>query len=45
MPGRDDWSTLALTADADELREHILTGFRNGKPFTPYFPTLELISP
>ena len=45
MPGRDDWSTLALTADADELREHILTGFRNGKPFTPYVPTLDLPQP
>jgi SAM-dependent methyltransferase len=45
VPGRDDWSTLALTADADELREHILTGFRSGKPFTPYVPTLELPQP
>ena len=42
MPGRDDWSSLAQTADADELREHILTGFKSGKPFTPYVPTIAL---
>lgn len=42
MPGIEDWSSLARSADADELRDHILTGFKSGKPFTPYTPTLEL---
>jgi SAM-dependent methyltransferase len=42
VPGIDDWSSLARSADADELRDHILTGFKSGKPFTPYTPTLEL---
>jgi SAM-dependent methyltransferase len=42
MPGLADWSSVAASAHADELREHILTGFRDGKPFTPYRPTLEL---
>jgi SAM-dependent methyltransferase len=42
VPGIEDWSSLARSADADELRDHILTGFKSGKPFTPYTPTLEL---
>ena len=45
MPGLDDWLTAARLADADELREQILTGFRSGKPFTPYVPTQALPSP
>src|SRR5881394_3020901 len=45
MPGLDDWLSLARTADPDELREHILTGYKSGKPFTPYIPTLPLPSP
>jgi SAM-dependent methyltransferase len=45
VPGFDDWSTFAQSADADELREHILTGFKSGKPFTPYVPTLVLPAP
>jgi SAM-dependent methyltransferase len=45
VPGLDDWSSLARSADPDELREHILTGFKSGKPFTPYVPTLALPSP
>jgi SAM-dependent methyltransferase len=45
MPGLADWSSVAASARADELREHILTGFRDGKPFTPYRPTLELPAP
>ena len=45
MPGSGDWSSLARSADLDELREHILTGFKAGKPFTPYAPTLALPSP
>ena len=45
MPGLDDWLTAARSADADQLREQILTGFKSGKPFTPYVPTLALPSP
>lgn len=41
MAGRDDWSEIAA-GDADELRERILTGYKSGKPFTPYIPTLPL---
>lgn len=45
MPGLDDWLTAARSADADQLREQILTGFKAGKPFTPYVPTLPMPSP
>jgi SAM-dependent methyltransferase len=45
MPGRQDWSSLAASVDDDELREHILTGFKSGKPFTPYVPTLTMPAP
>jgi hypothetical protein len=45
MPGRDEWLSLASSADADDLREHILTGFKAGKPFTPYVPTIAVPSP
>jgi SAM-dependent methyltransferase len=41
----DAWVTLAQTASDEDLREKILTGFRDGKPFTPYVPTLTLPSP
>ena len=41
MPGRDEWSDIAV-GDADELRERILTGYKSGKPFTPYVPTIPL---
>ena len=34
-----DWVELAATASDDELREKILTGFKDGKPFTPYVPS------
>jgi SAM-dependent methyltransferase len=44
MPGRDEWSDIA-EGDADELRERILTGYKAGKPFTPYVPTLALPAP
>ena len=37
-----DWVELAATATDAELREKILTGFKDGKPFTPYVPTLAL---
>ena len=42
MPGREDWEHAALASDDDELRERILTGFKSGKPFTPYTPTIAL---
>lgn len=42
MPGLDDWLTAARAADPEELRERILTGYKSGKPFTPYVPTIRL---
>jgi SAM-dependent methyltransferase len=45
MPGLEDWLSAARSADADELREQILTGFKAGKPFTPYVPTVALPAP
>ena len=44
MAGRDDWTDIAA-GDADELRERILTGYKAGKPFTPYVPTIPLPAP
>lgn len=41
----DDWTAAARDATDDELRERILTGFRTGKPFTPYRPTIRLPAP
>ena len=41
MPGRDEWLAIAEYAD-EELRERILTGYKSGKPFTPYVPTIVL---
>ena len=41
MPGVNEWSDIA-EGDADELRERILTGYKAGKPFTPYVPTIRL---
>jgi trans-aconitate methyltransferase len=32
----------AAEADTEEVRERILTGYKDGKPFTPYVPTLQL---
>lgn len=40
-----EWSELAATASDEDLRERILTGFKDGKPFTPYVPTLALPVP
>ena len=40
----DDW-LQAADADDDELRERILTGYKAGKPFTPYVPTIEVPGP
>ena len=45
MAGRDHWLSIAQSADSDDLREHILTGFKEGKPFTPYRPTIPLPTP
>ena len=42
MKGLNDWTSAARTGEADDLREAILTGFKSGKPFTPYVPTIEL---
>jgi hypothetical protein len=44
MPGRDEWLAVARSATADDLREQILAGYKSGKPFTPYVPTVELPS-
>src|SRR5262249_27116006 len=41
----NEWESIASQADPDELRERILTGYKGGKPFTPYVPTLELPFP
>lgn len=45
MPGRDEWLDVARSATTEDLRELILTGFKDGKPFTPYQPTIALPSP
>ena len=42
VPGLNDWQSVARVANADDLREHILTGYKSGKPFTPYVPTIQL---
>jgi len=42
MAGRDHWLSIARSNDPDDIREHILTGFKAGKPFTPYVPTIPL---
>jgi len=44
MPGRDEWTDIAA-GEEDELRERILTGYKSGKPFTPYVPTIPLPTP
>ena len=45
MDGADEWLSIARTADPDELRDRILTGYKTGKPFTPYVPTVPLPAP
>jgi len=40
MRGREHWLSVANAANPDDLREEILTGFKGGKPFTPYVPTI-----
>jgi SAM-dependent methyltransferase len=43
MFGREMWMSVASEAD-EEIRERILTGYKAGKPFTPYVPTVRLPS-
>jgi SAM-dependent methyltransferase len=42
VPEPSDWLAIARTADDADLREEILTGYKAGKPFTPYVPTMAL---
>jgi SAM-dependent methyltransferase len=42
MAGIDDWLSVARADDPDDVRERILTGYRDGKPFTAYVPTLAM---
>jgi hypothetical protein len=42
MAGLEDWLSVARAEDPEDVRERILTGYREGKPFTPYVPTLSL---
>jgi hypothetical protein len=42
MSGRDYWMSLAETAETDDVRERILSGYKDGKPFTPYVPTIPM---
>lgn len=44
MPGRDEWLEIAA-GEADDVRERILTGYKTGKPFSPYVPTVALPTP
>jgi len=45
VAGTEDWRSIATDADADELRERILSGYKDGKPFTPYEPMIALPRP
>ena len=45
MAGLEDWLAVARADDLDDVRERILTGYKDGKPFTPYVPTMALPSP
>ncbi len=38
----EEWLDVARTASPEDLRERILTGFKEGKPFTPYVPTVAM---
>jgi hypothetical protein len=42
MAGIDDWLSVARVDDPDDVRERILTGYRDGKPFTPWRHGTEL---
>jgi hypothetical protein len=43
--GVKDWLAAAQADDDEALRERILTGYKTGKPFTPYVPTIPIPSP
>lgn len=43
--GRDFWFSLAENADTEDLRDQILAGYKAGKPFTPYVPTIPMPEP
>ena len=45
MAGRDFWMSLAENAHTDDLRDRILAGYKAGKPFTPYVPTIPMPEP
>lgn len=45
MSGREEWEAIAAMSDPEELRERIFTGYKTGKPFTPYLPTVALQTP
>ena len=45
MTDDNEWAAAASRETDDELRERILTGYRDGKPFTPYVPTIALPGP
>lgn len=45
MPEASDWLAIARSEDPDDVREQILTGYKAGKPFTPYEPTIPLPAP
>lgn len=45
MPEASDWLAIARAEDPDDVREQILTGYKAGKPFTPYEPTIPLPQP
>jgi len=45
MPGLNHWLSVARAPDADDVREHILSGYKDGKPFTPYVLTFALPVP
>jgi 2-polyprenyl-3-methyl-5-hydroxy-6-metoxy-1,4-benzoquinol methylase len=45
MAGKEHWLSVARDSDPENLRESILSGYKTGKPFTPYFPTIPFPSP
>src|SRR5688572_6161705 len=45
MSGREEWEAIAAMSDPEELRERIFTGYKTGKPFTPYLPTVAQQTP
>jgi len=38
----EDWLRIAENGSDEDVREWILTGVKDGKPFTPYVPTIAL---